>query len=400
MSFLGNLGGRLYRGEVSMDFIGRRRLWYLLSAGVLAIALIAVLVRGLNMGIEFTGGSAFQFPARGATVAEVRETVRAASGANQIVVQELGDNRWRVQTETLSPEQVTQVQERLAGEFDINANDVSPQSIGASWGEQISQKALIALAVFVGLVVLFLSVAFEWKMALAAMAALAHDVAITIGVYALIGFEVTPSSVIGLLTILGYSLYDTVVVFDKVRENTVGLLGGARMNYSQAANLAVNQSMVRSINTSVTSLLPVSAILFVGAGLLGAGTLKDLALVLFIGMIAGTYSSLFIATPLLADLKEREPQFQALAKRVAARQSGGTGKTARRRSAPAEASVGAQAEASGRADARQAEPDAGEEDAPEAVGAVSQGRAPQPGPRQQPRRTTKSKRRPSGKKRR
>ena len=410
MSRLGNLGGRLYRGDVSVEFVGRRRLWYALSGVILAVAVLALVFRGgLNLGIEFTGGSAFQFPARGASVAEVRDTVRSA-GAEQVLVQKVGRGGWRVQTEALSPEEVTRVQNKLADEFGIKPGAVSPQSIGPSWGEQISQKALLALGVFLGLVVLFLSVTFEWKMAFAAIVALAHDVVITVGIYALVGFEVTPGSVIGLLTILGYSLYDTVVVFDKVRENTAGLLGGARMSYSQAANLAVNQTLVRSINTSVTSLLPVSAILFVGAGLLGAGTLKDLSLVLFIGMIAGTYSSIFIATPLLADLKEREPQFQALARRVAARQ-GGAGKAARRRT-PAARDTARDKATEATEDVPEKEPDtaaeepaarsaeAADEDVAQTVGAGTQRRGAQYGPRQQPRRTSKSKRRPSGKKRR
>ena len=173
------------------------------------------------------------------------------------------------------------------------------------------------------MIVLYLTIAFEWRMAVAALVALIHDLVIATGVYALTGFQVSPATVIGLLTILGYSLYDTVVVFDKVRENTAGLLGGARSTYSQAANLALNQTLVRSINTSIIALLPVAAILFVGGGLLGAGELEDLALVLFVGMLSGTYSSIFIATPVLADLKEREPQYQALAKRVSVRASGG-----------------------------------------------------------------------------
>ena len=173
------------------------------------------------------------------------------------------------------------------------------------------------------MIVIYLSIAFEWRMAAAAFVALIHDIVIATGIYALAGFEVSPATVIGLLTILGYSLYDTVVVFDKVRENTAGLLGSSRSTYSQAANLALNQTLVRSINTSVIALLPVAGILFVGAGLLGAGELKDLALVLFVGMLSGTYSSIFIATPVLAQLKERDPQFKALAKRVALREAGG-----------------------------------------------------------------------------
>src|SRR4029077_7343548 len=183
--------------------------------------------------------------------------------------------------------------------------------------------ALEALIAFLVVIVLYLSVAFEWRMAAAALVALAHDIVITVGVYALVRFEVSPATVIGLLTILGYSLYDTVVVFDKVRENTAGLLGGARSTYSEAANLALNQTLVRSINTSLIALLPVAAILFVGGGLLGAGELEDLALGLFGGMLSGTYSSIFIATPVLADLKEREPQYKALAKRVSVRAAGG-----------------------------------------------------------------------------
>ena len=188
------------------------------------------------------------------------------------------------------------------------------------------------------MIVLYLSIAFEWKMAVAAFVALIHDLVIATGVYALTGFQVSPATVIGLLTILGYSLYDTVVVFDKVRENTAGLLGGARSTYSQAANLALNQTLVRSINTSMIALLPVAAILFVGGGLLGAGELKDLALVLFVGMLSGTYSSIFIATPVLADLKEREPQYQALAKRVSVRASGG--RAAKRAAAKAPSGAG------------------------------------------------------------
>ena len=195
--------------------------------------------------------------------------------------------------------------------------------VGPTWGGQITSKAVEALIIFLVVIVLYLSVAFEWRMAVAAFIALMHDILITIGVYALTGFSVSPTSVIGLLTILGYSLYDTVVVFDKVRENTAGLLTTQRSSYSDAANLALNQTLVRSINTSLTALIPVATILFVGAGLLGAGTLKDLALVLFVGMLSGTYSSIFIATPVLADLKEREPQYRDLAAKVNRRLAGG-----------------------------------------------------------------------------
>ena len=269
------------------------------------------------------------------------------------------------------------------------------------------------------MIVIYLSIAFEWKMAVAALIALAHDIVITVGVYALLQFQVSPASVIGLLTILGYSLYDTVVVFDKVRENTAGLLGSARATYSQAANQALNQTLVRSINTSVIALLPVAAILFIGAGVLGAGELKDLALVLFVGMLSGTYSSICIATPVLADLKEREPQYKALAKRVAQRAA--SGRTAKREAARAGARNGTAGPAPGSAlddGGPDGEPGlAGPADSARDEGsggaapgepvpagrASSRGAAPggqRPGPRQQPRRTSAARRRPSGKKKR
>ena len=199
--------------------------------------------------------------------------------------------------------------------------------MGSSWGKQITSKAIESLIIFLIAIVVYLSLRYEWKMAAAAIIALIHDLIVTTGIYALVGFEVSPSTVIGLLTILGYSLYDTVVVFDKVRENTAPIAGGSRYTYAEAANLAVNQTLVRSINTSVIALLPVASLLFVGAGLLGAGSLKDLALALFIGLATGSYSSIFIATPLLVLFKEREAQYIALSKRVHAR-SGSAGRLA------------------------------------------------------------------------
>ena len=228
-----------------------------------------------------------------------------------------------MQTHQLTPAQRNSVEDAIDRTFHLTTGPGQRPVRRRQLGHQISQKALQALIAFLIVIVIYLSIAFEWKMAAAALIALAHDIVITVGVYALTGFQVSPASVIGLLTILGYSLYDTVVVFDKVRENTAGLLGSARATYSQAANQALNQTLVRSINTSVIALLPVAAILFIGAGLLGAGELKDLALVLFVGMLSGTYSSICIATPVLADLKEREPQYKALAKRVSQRAASG-----------------------------------------------------------------------------
>src|SRR6185312_14274734 len=211
---------------------------------------------------------------------------------------------------------------------------VSFQGVGSTWGSQITKKAVTGLIIFLIAVSIYLSIRFEWRMALAAIIALIHDLIITAGIYSLVGFEVSPSTVIALLTILGYSLYDTVVVFDKVRENIAGITGGSRMTLSQAANLAVNQTLVRSINTSIIALLPVAGLLVIGAGLLGAGSLKDLALALLIGLASGAYSSIFIAAPLVADFKEREPTYQQLARRVAARQQKDTGAAAAKTAAP------------------------------------------------------------------
>ena len=317
MSSLGSLGARLYRGEVSYDFIGHRKLWYGVSAVLIVVSILSLAVLRLTLGIEFRGGAEFRVSAESATEESVRSTVSDLVGG-EVVVQRVGGSTVRAQTETLTADEVEEVKGELAERFDVSESNVSTQFIGPSWGKDISTKALRALVFFLLGVVVFLSLYFEWKMALAAMLALLHDLLITAGLYSLVGFEVTPATVIGFLTILGYSLYDTVVVFDKVRENTHGLAGGSRMTYSGAVNLAVNQTLVRSINTSVIALLPIGAILFAGVVLLGAGPLKDLALALFIGVAVGAYSSVFIAPPLLAGFKEREPAMQALAKRVAA----------------------------------------------------------------------------------
>jgi preprotein translocase subunit SecF len=388
---MGSLGARLYRGEVSYDFVGRRRRWYAVSAIFLLLSIFALLFFRLTLGIEFRGGAEFRVASPDATEAAVLETVQEAGVAGEIRVQQVGNDTIRVQTEKLTTEESEEISSSLADRFNVARDDVSSQLIGPSWGEDISKKAVRALVFFLILVVVFLSLYFEWKMALAAMAALLHDLAITVGIYALIGFEVTPATVIGFLTILGYSLYDTVVVFDKVRENTQGITGGSRMTYSGAANLAVNQTIVRSINTSVVALLPIGAILFAGVVLLGAGPLKDLSLALFVGVAAGTYSSIFIATPLLASLKEREPAMQALARRVAAR--GGAAKTAGRGSTAVAAS-----------DATADELD-DEKPQPVRAGATAAGaarptdrRPGSGGGRNQPKRKNKS--RPGGKKRR
>jgi preprotein translocase subunit SecF len=422
---IGGIGNRLYRGDISINFVGRQRIWYAISGLILAVSIVALLVRGLNFSVDFRGGSVFQFPAGTASISEVRSTVSAAGGGQDAIVQQIkpvggGPAKWQVQTHPLSGfGEASKISGAISARFGIPASKISTSFVGPTWGSQISQKALLALIVFLVVVVVYLSLAFEWKMAASALIALAHDIVITVGVYALLGFQVSPASVIGLLTILGYSLYDTVVVFDKVRENTAGLLGSSRSTYSEAANLALNQTLVRSINTSVIALLPVAAILFVGGGLLGAGELNDLALVLFVGMLSGTYSSIFIATPLLADLKEREPQYRALARRVAVRASGGRGRAKAARAgsgadgpaavSPASgngngttvAQAGQQDAAGGQAGATAARGVPPGERVPAAQPAAGPGGgAARPGPRQQPRRQPAAKRRPGGKKKR
>ena len=414
MSRLGQIGGRLYRGEVSYDFVGRKRRWYAISGAILLISIVALFARGLDFSVDFKGGAVFQFSAPAATQTEVQDTV-SHTGVSGAVVQQLtgrlGNKSWQVQTNSLTSQETFTVENALTSQLD--AKDVSTSFVGASWGSQITTKAVEALITFLIVIVLYLTIAFEWKMAVAAFVALIHDLVIATGVYALTGLQVSPATVIGLLTILGYSLYDTVVVFDKVRENTAGLLGGARSTYSEAANLALNQTLVRSINTSLIALLPVAAILFVGGGLLGAGELKDLALVLFVGMLSGTYSSIFIATPVLADLKEREPQYKALAKRVSVRAAGG--RAAKRTAAKAGSRSGTAAVqaplAEDDADDVEADTDYDDDAAPPASAlTTSASRVPaargtpgtaRPGPRQQPRRSGGSARhRPAGKKKR
>jgi preprotein translocase subunit SecF len=319
------LGARLYRGEKSYEIVAHRRRWYTASGVIIAISLLSLIFRGFNLGIEFKGGVLFNPPANGHSISDARTCV-ADAGVVGAVIQEVSDSggnkQLRIQTPDLTSAEVTKVEDALVKCLGVPRDQLSPQEVGASWGKDISKRALEALIVFLLVVALFLSLYFESKLAAAALIALFHDLLITAGVYSVLGFEVTPATVIGLLTILGYSLYDTVVVFDKVRENTMGLAGRSTMTYSTAANLAVNQTLVRSINTSVIALLPVAGLLFIGAGVLGAGTLEELSLALFVGIASGAYSSIFIATPLAASMKEREPQFQALAKRVAARQSG------------------------------------------------------------------------------
>ena len=417
MSRIGAIGGRLYRGEVSFDFVGRKRLWYTISGAIVVVAIAALAFRGLNYSVEFKGGVVYQFRAPAATTTQVANTVASTGGisGSDVIVQRIdGNTKWQVQTPVLSSGTQYSVQNAISSTFHVPRSSISLQSVGPSWGAQISQKALEALIAFLVVIVLYLSVAFEWRMAIGALVALAHDIVITVGIYALTGFQVSPATVIGLLTILGYSLYDTVVVFDKVRENTAGLLATRRTSYSDAANLALNQTLVRSINTSLIALLPVVSILLVSVFLLGNGELKDLSLVLFVGMLSGTYSSICIATPVLADLKERTPEYRQLRKQIAQRAS-----SAKRQAKVAVAAAGGPqtvlAAAPENLAARADPPAVGDDATPEDLGdpenlAAAPAAAPAAarppvaratsGSRQQPRRPTAAQRRPSGKKKR
>lgn len=319
MAKFSGLGGRLYRGETSVDFIGKRKIWYSISGLLILASALTLFTQGLHLGIEFKGGSSFTITSANASVQTAETALREAGITSQTIIQKVGNDKIRIQTDALSSSEQNAVESSLSSKFNVTVDSIDSQIIGPSWGEEITRKALYGLFGFLIVVMLYLAMAFESKMSIAAIISVVHDVFITVGIYALVGFEVTPATVIGFLTILGYSLYDTVVVFDKVRENTKGIAASGKSTYSQAANLAVNQTLVRSFNTSLIALLPVGSILFVGAGLLGAGTLKDLSLALFIGLATGTYSSIFIATPILAVLREREPAMQALAKRVGSR---------------------------------------------------------------------------------
>ena len=318
-------GTRLHSGEKTYSIVGQRKRWFLVSGVLIALALLILLVKGLNPGIDFRGGTEY-------TVSGVENTdttiavdvVTEALPAEEPRVAQVGPNGIRVQLGELEQARVDDLAADLAEAYGVAETEVSSSFIGPTWGEEVSSKAIQGLVIFLLLVTVVMTLYFRaWRMAAAALVALGHDLLFTAGIYALSGFEVTPASVIGFLTILGYSLYDTVVVFDKVRENTSEIFTQHRYTYAEMANLAVNQTLVRSINTSVVALLPVSAILFLGSYLLGAGTLKDIALALFVGMAVGTYSSIFVATPLEVALRGNEARIKEHTEAVLAlRESG------------------------------------------------------------------------------
>ncbi|GAA1184708.1 protein translocase subunit SecF [Ornithinimicrobium humiphilum] len=314
MSRFSQLGNDLYSGKKSYNIVGRRNLFYGLSLVLLLASLIGVFGMGINFGIEFRGGTEL----RVSQVADMDDYERragdlvdAAVPGQTTSVTRIGDGTVRVQTGEMEQQQAEALRAELAEEFSVPVESVTSSLVGPSWGQTVTERAAIALVIFLVLVTAVLSVYFRtWKMAVAALVALIHDVVFTVGIYALLGIEVSPASVIGFLTILGYSIYDTIVVFDKVRENTVHAFDTRRMTYAEAANLAVNQTFVRSINTSVVALLPVAVILLVGLTIIGPGTLVDLSWALFIGIAVGTYSSIFIATPLLVHLRQGEAEIR------------------------------------------------------------------------------------------
>jgi preprotein translocase subunit SecF len=319
MASFAQFGNDLYTGKRSIDFIGRRKLWFLISAVVLLLALAGPFLRGgYTFGIEFTGGSEFRIS--GVETTDQTPAVDAVTGVVPEIaprVSAVGSDAIRVQTDQLADEESTEVRRALADAYSVPVEEVTESFIGPSWGADITGQALRGLLIFLVAVGAFMAFYFRtWKMAVAAMVALLHDLVLTAGLYGIVGFEVTPAAVIGFLTILGYSLYDTVVVFDKIRENTTGEEASGGLTFGQSVNLAVNQTLVRSINTSIVAILPVAAILFIGAFLLGAGTLRDIALALFIGILVGTYSTIFVAAPLYSLMREREPAIRKRDKRA------------------------------------------------------------------------------------
>ncbi len=324
-----NVFVRLYRGETAFDFIGNRRWWFAASALVILLGVISLSTRGLNLGIDFKGGQSWLVTSPTLTVAEATSVVEAAGVTNPTVVQLTNQISHTKQIEVQVDLNSKPVQERTAIENNVQdalarAAHTSPSNVdfndvGPTWGGQVTSKAIEALIVFFIAVTLYISVRFEFKMAVAAIVAVIHDILVTVGIYSLTGFQVTPDTVIAVLTVLGYSLYDTVVVFDRIRENAKGLGASGRITYSDMVNLSMNQTLARSINTSLVAIIPVLSVLVVGSFILGATSLQDFGLALVIGLTSGAYSSIFIASPLLALMKEREPRYTTIRQRLETR---------------------------------------------------------------------------------
>ncbi len=317
-------GNELYTGKRSYNFVSSKKIWFIIAAVAVAISILLPVVKGgYNLGIDFRGGSEF-------TVSNVKTTDSAPGekAVHDVVpgavprVANVAGNTMRIQTDKLSDDQTVKLKTDLAKVYGVTENQVTSTFIGPTWGQDVTKQALIGLAVFVGLAALLMALYFRtWKMSVSALAGMLVTMFTTAGVYSLSDFEVTPSAIIGFLTVLSYSLYDTVVVFDKIRENTSDITTSSRRTFAEEVNLAVNQTLVRSINTMMVAVLPVAAILFIGAGLLGAGTLRDLSLALFVGILIGTAATIFIAAPLYAWLRQSEPELQKQAKKVATRRA-------------------------------------------------------------------------------
>lgn len=324
---------RLYTGTGAFEVVGRRRLWFGISGAIVAVAIVSILVRGFSFGIDFNGGTTVSMPRGDAQTSEVAEVFNKTIGKDPESVVTVGSGAAatvQIRSETLSNDQTSRLRNALFDAFHPKGADgkpskqaISDSAVSETWGDQITNKALIALVVFLALVSLYITVRYERYMTLSAIAAMFFDLTVTAGVYSLVGFEVTPATVIGLLTILGFSLYDTVIVFDKVEENTHGFQHTTRRTFAEQANLAINQTFMRSINTSLIGVLPVLSLMVVAVWLLGVGTLKDLALVQLIGIVIGTYSSIFFATPLLVTLRERTELVRTHTRRVMRRRGAG-----------------------------------------------------------------------------
>ena len=319
MSKFSELGNALYSGTRSIDFVGRRKVWYAIAAVMVALSVILPIARGgYNLGIEFKGGSEFRVSGVSSQpLTLATDAVHTVVPNVDVSVTKVGTDAIRIQTAQMKDVQSEGVRQALAKAYHVASNAVASSFVGPNWGADVTAKALTGLIVFVALAAVLMALYFRTlKMSLAAITSLAHDLVITAGIYGALGFEVTPAAVIGFLTILGYSLYDTVVVFDKIRENTFEVEFSETTTFGRQVNLAINQTLVRSINTSVVAVLPVAAILFIGATLLGAGTLRDISLALFIGIIVGTYSTIFIAAPMYSHLREGEPKYAKAAAKV------------------------------------------------------------------------------------
>ena len=320
MTILGAFG-RLYRGETTVDYYTKRRPAFIVSGVFMLVTVLVLIIGGLNLGIDFRGGVAWETPATATLDADaVREVLEAngieTANAKLQTLQGANGERIRVQVGDQTDATRAAVQTALAEQAGIDVQEVSVAAVSSSWGRSITIKAIRALLVFFVLVSLYIAWRFEWKMALAAIAAMAHDVLVSVGIYAMFRFEVTPATVVAFLTILGYSLYDTVVVFDKVREN-IDRFATSRMSMGNIVNVSSNQVLARSLNTTLSSALPVVSLLVVGAVILGATSLREFAIALLVGMLTGTYSSIFIATPLFAVFKNREQKYAGVASQIA-----------------------------------------------------------------------------------